>query len=232
MTVLRYNSEFRMALADSPDISSEEDAALCECTNLEPLTIQDWQTYFVRFYGDVPSFFPQPINYYCLRKFHDNLFEIGFRNVVGQTRIGPVLVRVESRKISAPVYESLLDFITEKFSNLVFSFSTPAGEHYLKEKAGRDIAYIEYLFLKKFLLDSTPDLDGITALILANPHNKFNREYRRTPIDSISSISPSLMVNLFSSPDHFATLAVLGQQDRLIEALREEAHAVRRWAPR
>ena len=64
---------------------------------------------------------------------------------------------------------SALD-IADKFSNLVFSFATPLGQNYRKEKVGNDIAYIEYLFLKKYLLDASPNLDAIYALIIANPH--------------------------------------------------------------
>ncbi|MEW6326063.1 MAG: DUF2357 domain-containing protein [Thermodesulfobacteriota bacterium] len=208
MTVLRYSPESRIAIADDPVFPSEEEAASLVCEGPEPLVILDWQTYFVKFYGedDVPPFFPKPGEYYNQRKFPGKLFEIGFHNAVGRTRIGPVPVCVESRKINAVVYEAMLDYIAGKFTNLVFSISTSVGQHYRKEKAGRDIAYIEYLFLKKYLLDGAPNLDGIAALVLANPHNKLYREYRRNTIDAISGVPPAMLVNMFSAPDCFAVL--------------------------
>jgi len=125
---------------------------------------------------------------------------------VGRTRIGPVNVHVESSKITEALYEAMLDYIAEKYSNLIFSFSTPIGQLYRKDEAGQDIAYIEYLFLKKYLLDSPPTLDGITALILANPHHKLFREFRHNSIDAITSVSPATLVNMFSSPDRFSVL--------------------------
>lgn len=208
MTVLRYSPESRIAIADDPMFPSEEEAASLICCGSEPLTIQEWQAYFVKFYGedDVPSFFPKPGEHYNQRKFPGKLFEIGFRNAVGRTRIGPVPVSVENRKISEAVYEAMLDYIAGKFSNLVFSFSTSVGQHYRKEKAGQDIAYIEYLFLKKHLLDGSPNLNGIAALILANPHHKLYREFRRNTIDAISGVPPAMLVNMFSAPDRFAVL--------------------------
>ncbi len=208
MSLLRYSSESRIAIADDPMFPTEEEAASLACGVTEPLTIQDWQTYFVKFYGeeDVPPFFPKPGEHYNRRKFPGQLFEIGFRNAVGRTRIGPVCVSVESRKISETIYEAMLDYIAEKYANLVFSFSTHWGQHYRKEKAGQDIAYVEYLFLKKYLLDSSPNLDGIAALILANPHHKLYREFRRNTIDAIAGVPPAMLVSMFSAPDRFAAL--------------------------
>ncbi len=207
MTVLGYSQINRMAIADNPNFPSEDEIASQVFDDSAPLILQDWQTYFVKFYCDVPAFFPEPGFHYNLRKFPSQLFEISFRNVVGLTRIGPVTVCVESRKISGSVYEAMLDYIAEKYANLVFSISMSVGQHYRKEKAGRDIAYIEYLFLKKYLLDGSPNLDGIAALILANPHNKLYREFRSNTIDAISSVSPSMLVKLFSAADRFAMLS-------------------------
>jgi len=207
MTLLHYSAEYRMGVADDPMFPSEEEAKDLECADAVPLTLQDWQTYFVKFYGDtVPSFFPRHGKYYNQRRFPGNLFEICFRNAVGRSRIGPVNVHVESSKISESLYEAILDYIAEKYANLIFSFSTPMGQLYRKDKAGQDIAYIEYLFLKKYLLDSSPTLDGITALILANPHHKLFREFRYNSIDAITSVPPATLVNMFSSPDRFAVL--------------------------
>jgi len=186
---------------------SEEEVEASTCAEIGPLMLQEWRTYFVKFYGDdVPPFFPKPGDDYNLRMFPGQLFEIGFRNAVGRTRIGPVRARVESRKISEALYEAMLDDIAAKFANLVFSFKTPLGQSYRKEKAGRDIAYVEYLFLKKYLIDGAPNLDGIAALILANPHHRLSREFRRNTIDAISEIAPAMLVNLFSAAESFAVL--------------------------
>ncbi|MFH2041030.1 MAG: DUF2357 domain-containing protein [Acidobacteriota bacterium] len=207
MNLLRYSPESRMALAEDPLFPSEEEVQASACAETGPLTLQEWRTYFVKFYGDdVPPFFPKPGDDYNLRVFPGRLFEIGFRNAVGLTRIGPVPVRVESRKISEAVYEAMLDYIAGKFANLVFSFKTPLGQGYRKEKAGQDIAYIEYLFLKKYLLDGAPNLDSIAALILANPHHRLSREFRRNSIDAISEIAPAMLVNMFSTPEGFTVL--------------------------
>ena len=206
MALLLYNAEHRMAIADDP-MSLSDEAASEACSDTGPLTLQDWQTYFVKFYGDAaPSFFPQPGKNYYQRSFGGQLFEIGFRNAVGQTRIGPICVRVASRKISETVYEAMLDYIAGKYANLIFSFATPLGQSYMKEKVGQDITYIEYLFLKKYLLDSSPNLDGIAALILANPHHRINKEFRFNTIDAIVNVPPTMLINMFSAPDRFAEL--------------------------
>ena len=207
MAIILYSSELRMAIADDPMFPSEEELETSTCAEASSLTLQEWRTYFVKFYGDhVPPFFPKQGNDYNLRMFPGQLFEIGFRNVVGRTRIGPVCVSVESRKISEALYEAMLDDISAKFANLVFSFKTPLGQGYRKEKAGRDIAYVEYLFLKKYLIDGALNLDGIAALILANPHHKLSREFRRNTIDAILEIAPAMLVNLFSASESFAVL--------------------------
>lgn len=170
MPIIFYSTEARMAVADDPMFPSEEEAAdamVYAC--IENLIIQDWQTYFVKFYGDVvPDFFPMPdAGLFTQRCFPGQLFEVSFRNTVGRTRIGPACVCVESSKISEVLYEAMLSYIADKFSNLIFSFATPLGQNYRKEKTGKDIAYIEYLFLKQYLLDASPNLDGISALISA-----------------------------------------------------------------
>src|SRR3990170_4181657 len=207
MAVLLYSSELRMAIADGPMFPSDESLLSSMDHDGTPITLQDWQTYFVKFYGeDVSPFFPEPGRYYNQREFPDRLFEIGFRNAVGMTRIGPIPIYVVSRKITDTVYATMLDYIAGKYANLVFSFSNPLGQQYRKERPGQDIAYVEYLFLKKYHLDGSPNLDGIAALILANPHRRLYREYRRNTIDTITNVPPAMLVNLFSAPDRFAVL--------------------------
>ena len=207
MAILLYSSELRMAIADGPMLPSDESSLLSMDHDGTPVTLLEWQTYFVKFYGDdVPSFFPEQGHYYNLQNFPGQFFEIGFRNAVGRTRIGPIPVHVVSRKITVAVYEAMLDYIAGKYANLIFSFSTPLGQSYGKDRPGQDIAYVEYLFLKKYLLDGSPNMDGIAALILANPHRKLYREYRHNTIDQVTDMPPAMMANMFSSPDRFAVL--------------------------
>lgn len=207
MAVLLYSSELRMAIADGPLFPSDDSSLSSMDHDGTPITLLEWQTYFVKFYGeDVPPFFPEPGSYYNQREFPDRLFEVGFRNAVGMTRIGPIPVYVVSRKITDTVYAAMLDYVAGKYANLVFSFSTPLGQQYRKERLGQDIVYVEYLFLKKYLLDESPNLDGIAALILDNPHRRLYREYRHNTIDAITSVPPAMLVNLFSTPDRFAVL--------------------------
>ncbi|KAF0159551.1 MAG: hypothetical protein FD159_492 [Syntrophaceae bacterium] len=207
MAILLYSSELRMAIADDPQFLSDESALSSMDHDGTPIILQDWETYFVKFYGETePPFFPEPGRYYNQRKFPGRLFEVSFRNAVGMTRIGPIPILVVSRKITDTVYAAMLDYIAGKYANLVFSFENPLGQQYCKDRPGQDIAYVEYLFLKKYLLDGSPNIDSIAALILANPHRRLYREYRRNSIDAITSIPPAMLVNMFSSPDRFAVL--------------------------
>jgi predicted component of viral defense system (DUF524 family) len=207
MAILLYSSELRMAIADGPLFPSDESSLSSKDHDGTPIILQEWQTYFIKLYGEtVPPFFPEPGRYYNQREFPDRLFEVGFRNAVGMTRIGPIPINVVSKKITDTVYEAMLDYIAGKYANLVFSFETSLGQQYRKDRPGQDIAYVEYLFLKKYLLDESPNLDGIAALILANPHRRLYREYRHNTIDAITSVPPAMLVNLFSAPDRFAVL--------------------------
>ncbi|MCX5847626.1 MAG: DUF2357 domain-containing protein [Deltaproteobacteria bacterium] len=207
MSILRYTPEIRMAIADEPMFpAAVEEVAACSSID-DALTLQDWKTYFVKFYTEeVPAFFPAPEQYYNYRRFPGQLFEIGFRNAAGLTRIGPVPVRVQSRKIPEALYQEMLDYIADQYANLAFSFDTLTGQHYGKPQAGRDIAYIEYLFLKKYLLDASPNLDGIAALILADPHRRLHREFRRCDISAVTSPHPAMLMSLLTSPERMTIL--------------------------
>ena len=198
-----------MAVADDPLFPPEEETAAATAqSDADKLVIQDWQTYFIKFYGDdEPDFVPKPeAGLYTQRCFHGKIFEISFRNTVGRTRIGPVSVLVESRKISGTLYEAMLSYITDKFANLVFSFATPLGQNYRKNKTGKDIAYIEYLFLKKYLLDDSPNLDAISALIVANPHIRLYRKSCLSSIDAITTTQPAMLLTMFTAADRFIEL--------------------------
>lgn len=207
MSILRYIPEDHMAIADEPMFpAAAEEAAACGSLDAA-LMLQDWQTYFIKFYGgSVPAFFPAPGEYYNYRRFPGQLFEIGFRNAAGLTRIGPVPVRVHSKKIGEELYKEMLNYIADQYANLAFSFETSTGQHYKKMQAGRDIAYIEYLFLKKYLLDASPNLDGIAALILADPHRRLHREFRRCDISAVTSPDPAMLISMLTSPERMTLL--------------------------
>ena len=52
----------------------------------------------------------------------------------------------------------MLGYITEKYADLIFSFNTPVGLEYEKDRPGQDILFLQYLFLKKYLLDGSSEL--------------------------------------------------------------------------
>ncbi|MEW6185004.1 MAG: DUF2357 domain-containing protein [Thermodesulfobacteriota bacterium] len=115
-------------------------------------------------------------------------------------------VYVESNKISRASYEAMLNFIAEKYANLVFGLASPLGEGFRKKRAGLDMPYIEYLFLKRYLIDSSPSLDAITSLILANPHHRLEREFQTNSIETIGTVSPAAILGIFNDPNRLASL--------------------------
>ena len=205
MAFLLYHPDLQMGIAEEPSFPSEEEAASIPYPD-DPLQIDENQTYYVKFYrNNVPDFFATDK---FATKLPGNHFLINFRNYVGLTRIGPVKIRVENRKISDDLYHSLLDYIAGKYANLVFSFGSPVGQSYQRTGTGRDVAYIEYLFLKKTLLDKSkePDIDAIGCLITANPHHKIHREFRTGSIDSIRHTDPGMIMEMFTSPGEMVNL--------------------------
>jgi predicted component of viral defense system (DUF524 family) len=213
MKVPFYSKNLRMAIAEDPLLLAKEDNINSFASTQEDvLELEELETYFLKFYDDyIPDFFSPIASRYndsCIvrEKYPNNLFEINFSNSVGMTRIGPVKVRVQSVKITESLYHSMLDYVAEKYANLVFSFDAPLGENYSKSKPGTDIAYIEYLFLKKYLLDNSPNLDGIAALILSNPHIRLYSEHRLNPIENTSSLHPGILFKTLMKANGFLVL--------------------------
>ncbi|OQB76395.1 MAG: hypothetical protein BWX92_01856 [Deltaproteobacteria bacterium ADurb.Bin135] len=207
-----YSESMRMAISEFPHLLGDEDS-LKESTNPyeDYLELDELKTYFVRFYGEhVPEFVShlQATNKSScfVRKFPDKVFEISFNNYSGMTRFGPVNVKVKNKKIPEELYNSMLNYIALKYANLVFSFNTPLGQSYGREKPGSDIAYIEYLFLKTFLLEGSPNIDGIAALILNDPHIRINIEYSITPMEKVSFVEPGSLLKTLLKSDSFAVL--------------------------
>jgi len=208
-----YSENLRIAIAENPLALTKEDNVLsCAEHQDSVLELEELKTYFVKFYDDhIPDFFSCNASGYnnstfIQEKYPENLFEISFRNSVGMTRLGPLMVRVKNAKIPEHIYHSMLDYITDKYANLVFSFNVPLGQSYSKSKLGNDIAYIEYLFLKRYLLDSSPDLDGIAAMIFANPHMKLQSEHITSSIENVFFVKPSDMFMTLTKNDEYVIL--------------------------
>lgn len=208
-----YSETLRMAIAEDPLLlAKEDDVQSFAVVQDDILELEELKTYFVKFYTDIiPDFFSRIVSqsngsYFVREQYSNNLFEINFRNSVGMTRIGPLQVRVKNIKIPENLYNSMLDYIAKKYANLIFSFNVPLGQSYSKGKLGTDIAYIEYLFLKMYLLDNSPNLDGIAALILANPHMKLHFEYHISPIENVSSFQPGALFKTLTKTDGFVVL--------------------------
>lgn len=213
MSILYYNSTDRLAIADEPFFPEDDEKIETPHSEKDPLTIDEWKTYYVKAYGEDSGFLNAAPFY--VKKFHGRVFEVNFRNYVGLSRIGNINLRVQNKKISDTLYDSMLGYITDKYADLIFSFNTSVGLEYQKGKPGQDILYIQYLFLKKYLLDSTPSLDEITGLILARPHRRIGMETRKCLIDEIDHFDVSLSLGLFSDP---GKMVVLGRGHPLMSS--------------
>ena len=207
-----YSDSMRMAISEVPYLLGEEASVIENANPYEGyLELDELKTYFVRFYDDeVPEFISQlqsnKKSSCFIQKFPDKIYEINFNNYSGMTRFGPINVKVKNKKIPEDLYNSMLNYIALKYANLIFSFNTPLGQRYKREKPGSDIAYIEYLFLKTFLLEGSPDIDGIAALILNDPHMKINVEYALTPMERVSFVEPGSILKTLLKSDNFAIL--------------------------
>jgi predicted component of viral defense system (DUF524 family) len=205
MTILYYDNIDRVAISDDPFFPDEEGATWSASFDGGVVPIDEWNAYYVKAYGKKDTGFLTAPPFYG-KPFHGRVFEINFRNYVGLSRIGNINLRVQNKKISDTLYDSMLGYITDKYADLIFSFNTSVGLEYQKGEAGQDILYIQFLFLKKYLLDSTPSLDEITGLISARPHRKIETETRKCLIDEIDHFDVSLVLALFSDPGKMAVL--------------------------
>ncbi|MCJ7774298.1 MAG: DUF2357 domain-containing protein [Desulfobacterales bacterium] len=197
MTILFYDKKSQIAISSEPFFENEEGSIEPVYSYNETVPLAEWKPYYIKFYGDKIAHFEQAP--FFVRPLGDlKSYEINFKNYVGLTRIGDINLRVENRKIGDELYDSMLDYITGKYADLIFSFNTSVGLEYKKGEVGKDILYIQYLFLKKYLLDTTPNLDEITGLILSSPHRKLTTEVQKCRIDEIDHFDVSLVLALFS----------------------------------
>jgi len=131
--------------------------------------------------------------------------ELNFNNYVGLARIGPFRVQVENRKIGDALFHALLDNIVDHYADLVFGFSdAPVGHGFQRGGAGRNLAYVEYLFLRRYLM--TEDVEGSVAAILRNPHAKRVRETRSVPLAMARATDPVALLGALCRGDRIALL--------------------------
>jgi len=198
MDILYYNYAERLAIGSDPFFPDDEAEIEANHSKEEVPVLDEWKTYYARRYGDKEISIPGSARSF-LKPFHGGVFEINFQNYVGLTRIGNVNLNVKNRKISDTLYDSMLGYIADKYADLVFSFNTPVGLEYEKIQAGQDILYLQYLFLKKYLLDDTPNMDEITGLILSRPHRKVVSETIPCTVDEMDHPDVGLLLSIFSS---------------------------------
>ena len=197
MDILYYDSTEKLAIGGDPFFPDETEIEANHSKKEVPV-LDEWKTYYARRYGDREIPIPESARSF-LKPFHGGVYEINFQNYVGLTRIGNVNLSVKNRKISDTLYDSMLGYIADKYGDLVFSFNTPVGLEYEKDQAGQDILYLQYLFLKKYLLDDTPNLDEITGLILSRPHRKVVSEAIPCTVDEMDHPDVGLLLSIFSS---------------------------------
>ena len=199
MAIFAYEPSLRMAFSDDPSFPDEENAKAEVGSIDDHLNIEEWQTYFVKYYDD-PA--PSPLKHanFVVREIQPCLWELNFRNFVGLSRIGALKLVVHNRKISNILYHAMLDELAESYAALVFDFGSPVGQHYNKSRVGKDCAFVEYLFLCKFLLHDFPDLDAIGDILVYDPHRKFEKELRPCSIENCQAVDIGIVYALINSP--------------------------------
>jgi uncharacterized protein len=198
MDILYYDSTERLAIGGDPFFPNDETGIEARYPEKEVPVLGEWKTHYARCYGEKEISIPESAQSF-LKPFHGGVYELNFKNYVGLTRIGNVNLSVQNRKISDTLYDSMLGYIADKYADLVFSFNTPVGLEYEKDKPGQDTLYLQYLFLKKYLVDDTPNLDEITGLILSRPHRKVVSETIPCTVDEMDHPDMGLLLSIFSS---------------------------------
>lgn len=201
MAILGYESTIRCALADAPDFPPEEELTVIN----HRIDLDEWRSYFVKFYGEVWAFFPRA-PYVVSREFSGKIFEINFKNSVGLSKIGNLRIQVCNRKIGDETFYALLEFISDHYANLVSDWNTSTGYAHRQDIAGRNIPYIELLLLKKYLLGAQHSLESLVTAILSDPHRRLCREVRYQPIQKAVTPEPALIMAGLSKPGNTVRL--------------------------
>lgn len=198
MSLIYYNAEKGVALGDDPLSLGHPQEDLSP----DPLEVDEWGTYFIRFFeadNPIEKLLDRWGGGVKKRRYPSNLWELSFEGHMGLTRIGPIRIAVRSRKLTEKECQSLFDYVGERFADLVFSFGTPTGVHYRKDRPGKDVPYIEFLFLDRFLLGSPPQIDMIAGLILSDPHRKQACRHLMRPPDAVRSFPASSIQRMLTS---------------------------------
>jgi len=168
-----YDKSSRMVLSDAPFFNNEED--LIPNNIQEPIIFEEWKTYFVRFYENIPNSFKKIKELPFISKKFENikLFEINFQNYTGISRLCNLNIYVENKKIGEKLYENLLSYISDKFANLIFAFDESCtASNYKSEISDNDIPYLKFFLIKSYL----SQLEGIYNLIIKEPHRQIVQE--------------------------------------------------------
>ena len=215
MSVLVYDKALRMVLSDDIELPAEEEALSFPWQGNGAVALDELQTYFLKFYdGVIPDNLKKAP--FVVREFPHGVLEINFQNSVGLSHIGPVHIQVHNRKITDETYHAMLDYVAGQYASLIFDFGDSLGEVYNRRTStSKDVAYIEYVFLKKYLLDSSPDLDAIAHLILFAPHDQLQRERIMESIDVVKHIDASNLFEILTSPSR---LIKLGSEHTLLSS--------------
>lgn len=201
MAILGYESTIRCALANAPDFPPEEELS----NSTAPIILDEWCSYFVRFYAEIPVSFRQ-VPYLVSREFPGKIFEINFKNSVGLTRIGALHIQICNRKIGDEAFYALLDFIADRYANLVSDWDTSTGYGHRQDTAGHNIPYVEFLLLKKYLLSAEQSLESLVTAILSDPHRRLCREMQYQPIEKVAALEPVLIMAGLSKPGNTVQL--------------------------
>ncbi len=186
-----------MAFSEYPSFPDEKEAATR--TTSKPLEIDEWQTYYARFYNNtIPAVIKNAG--YVVKIIHSGLLELNFRNFVGLSTIGNLHLIIRNKKISRELYQSMLDELAGHYASLVFTFGTPVGQHYTKTGIGKDSLFVEYLFLCKYLLHQPPDLDAVGNILGYEPHRKFDSEMQSCSVEECRTAGDRVMFNLVTCP--------------------------------
>ncbi len=204
-----YDPEFRLALSDEPQFPSEFPAD----EDLEgelpegQVDLDEWREYFVRFYGDEPKEWVNQ-KFSVGQRFYGNVSRIRFENAAGLTRLGGLRIRVQNWKIGDQQFAGMLDYITDRYASLVADFGSPTGHAYEKSGAGsRELAYHEYLFLRRFFRERENDLESVVGAIVADPHRRLREEVVSCPVEQVAAPDPVLTVRALCAGEHLARLS-------------------------
>jgi len=204
MSLPYYDPQYRIYISEVPQFPAEDELRQKNWEIKDVLKIQEWRTYYIKIFDpdSATAFDKAPRFAKRLAEF----YEVNFKNYTGLTRISGINLRVENRKISDNLYESMLAYVSDKYAALVFSFDTPTGLEHDKSSPGDESDYVRFLFLKKRLLDSRPNIDDIASLILSEPHRKLFTEKMTCKIDEADATDAALLMNMFAGSMHYAAL--------------------------